>query len=279
MSEEGKAPINGQGEGAPAGQGEGAAGEGEGGEKQTPAFAGFETSEELVTAHEKLVADSEGLQGQVTELESLKGRQGNELGQLRQTMANLEGQIETFKTAQTPGASDTLVEIERQYNADEITMGEFLAKRDTVMQSGFEKTLDEKFTSFQDSADRRTYEEKFIGDNPGYLEAFKAGKLTDDINQGMSGEHAFSRFEGRQAQTKIAELEAKLKTETKEAEAGGIQKGVQLEQGKLPSGKVLSDAGSGSFSSQGERVVPLSRAEQRQKGVEVINRMRTSHGG
>ncbi|KKM74078.1 hypothetical protein LCGC14_1403970, partial [marine sediment metagenome] len=98
------------------------------------------------------------------------------------TMANLEGQIETFKTAQTPGASDTLAEIERQYNADEITMGEFLAKRDTVMQSGFEKTLDEKFTSFQDSADRRTYEEKFIGDNPGYLEAFKAGKLTDDIN-------------------------------------------------------------------------------------------------
>ncbi len=271
MSDDTNAPIiDGQGQAAPE--------DGQGGEETTPAYAGFETSEELVAAHEKLVADSEGLQGQVIELESLKGRQGSEIGQLRQTAANLEGQIETFKTAQTPGASDTLVEIERQYNADEITMGEFLAKRDAVMQSGFEKTLDEKFTSFQDSADRRTYEEKFIGDNPGYLEAFKAGKLTDDINQGMSGEHAFSRFEGRQAQAKITELETELQTKIKEAEDAGIQKGVQLEQGKLPSGKVLSDAGSGSFKSQNETVVPLSRAAQRTKGVEVVNRMRSSGG-
>ncbi len=276
MSEEGKAPISGQGEGAPAGQGEGAAGEGEGGEKQTPAYAGFETSEELIAAHEELTATHEGLQGQITELESLKGRQGTELGTLRQTTANLEGQIEALKTAQAPAASDTLTEIERQYNADEITMGDFLAKRDAIQQSNFEKTLDEKFTSFQDSADRRTYEEKFVADNPGYLEAYNAGHLNEDINRGMSCERAFDRFEGKQKDAKIAELELKLKTETKEAEAGGIQKGVQLEQGKLPSGKVLKDAGSGSFNAQGERVIPLSRPEQRQKGVEIINKMRTA---
>ncbi len=260
------------GEGAPAGDG------GQGGEA-APAYAGFGTPEELVTAHTELVATHEGLQGQVTELESLKGRQGTELGTLRQTTANLEGQIEALKTAQAPAASDTLATIQNQYDNDEITLADFIAKRDVVMQGSFEKALDEKFTSFQDSADRRTYEEKFITDNPGYLEAFNAGHLTTDINRGMSGEHAFSRFGAKQAQTKITELEAELQTKITEAEAAGIQKGAQLEQGKLPSGKVLSGAGSGSFNSQGERVVPLSRAAQRQKGVELINKLRSSSGG
>ncbi len=273
MSDEGKAPIgDGQGEpgeGTPAGDG------GQGGEG-TPAYAGFGTPEELVTAHTELVATHEGLQGQVTELESLKGRQGTELGTLRQTTANLEGQIEALKTAQIPAASDTLATIQTQYENDEITLGDLLVKRDAVMQGNFEKTLDEKFNSFQDSADRRTYEEKFIGDNPGYLEAYNAGHLTEDINRGMSGEHAFSRFGANQAQIKITELEAELQTKIKEAGDAGIQKGAQLEKGKLPSGKVLSGAGSGSFNAQGERVVPLSRAEQRQKGLELINKMRTS---
>ena len=79
----GAAPGDGQGD---------AGGEGDGGEGgETGQFGGFDTLDELL-------ADHSTIQGQVTSLETLKGRQGTELGDLRKTVAQQNGELNVYRT-------------------------------------------------------------------------------------------------------------------------------------------------------------------------------------
>ena len=76
MPEENIIPTETPGEGAGQGEGAGNIETGEAAQGEAPAYAGFETPEALIEAYQKP-------SGQVQELESLKGRLANDLGEAR----------------------------------------------------------------------------------------------------------------------------------------------------------------------------------------------------
>jgi len=268
----GGAPADG-GQGGAEGEGAGE-GTGEGTGSETPTtYGGFETPEALAAEYEKV-------SGQVKELESLKGRQGTELGELRTTLARLEGELEAYKSGAGgkggESAAVDLAELERQYDNGEITLAQFLTKRDAERDKIYDQRLKDGLTEFQREQDDKAYAAEFIRDNPGYVEAYNAGRLADDIAKGLSPQHAWDRYQLRASKEELESLKEQSRKAIEEAEKKGAQKGARLEKGSEAAAKVLGE-GQGSFAEGGGKT-PRTHSEQVAAGVELIQRMRSGGG-
>lgn len=258
--------------GAPEGTG------GQGGEGEGTLYAGYDTPEALAEAHTSLTSEKAALEQQVQNLESLKGRHGNEIGQLRSQIANLTGQIEGMKSAapQAP-AGPTIEDIAAQVEDGEVSYGEGLKMAmqtaTQATQAQMQQMLQDEVGKLQAQNDRQAYVTQFVKDNPGYEEAYNTGKLDPWIQQGLSGEVAWDKFQIQAKDQELADLKAQSEAATKAAEESGINKGVQLEKGKSAAGKVLTGKGS-KFAQKGSNYDLSDPNQRRQAGLDRLAQLR-----
>lgn len=249
---------------APAGQDEAAA-----------SFAGFKTPEELATAYQSAQSEREILQQQISNLESLKGRQGNELGQLRQKVAELTGHIDGLKSSlPAQQKAPTMQEIAAKAQAGEIGMDEALLMASKVSEQNFKQLLQKEIGSLKEQTAKEKYVARFMSENPGYKEAFEGGKLQSWLDQGMTGEEAWDKYQLQATKAENESLKKQAQEAAKKAEQSGMDKGIQLEKSKSAAGRVLSGKG-GKFA-QVTSNYDLKNPNQRLKaGVDVLNKMRS----
>lgn len=265
-------------EGTPAGTaqvdgGQGAGGEGAG--QQEPNYAGFKSVEELTSAYEKTRKD-------VEELSSLKGRFGNELGQLRAEKARLEGMVQGIQASRVPsGPVVTVADLDARLAANEITLPDYLRQRDALRERELEQKVEQKLKQeiggFQSEVEKQKYIDRFVSENPGYIDAFNKGDLSPWLDRGMSGEDAWTQYRLKQVETERDTLRKQIEEQTNKARQEGIQAGTKIEAGKQAAGKVLGGgAGGGASFGQGNPNPPLrSHSERVQAGVALLNRMQS----
>lgn len=230
-------------------------------------LGGYESVEALVSAHQTS-------KQQVTDLESLKGRQGNEIGDLRRDLSEAQGYIKGLETKSSQVL--TRADIERKLDAEEITEEEAADLRDKALISKVMGKTQKLLSEQKAQSDHDKYVDKYLKEHPEYEKVYHARLLDDDIKDGYTAEHAYDRYVSRENARLLKEKESELKTKTTKAEADGVQKGVKVEQQKKEAGKVLG-GDTTSFSSENTQK-PLSRGEQRERARELVDRMRSKPG-
>lgn len=261
---------------------------GTGGEGGTSTdYAGFETPDALVEDYQARVSQLESLQGQITDLERIKGTQGNELGTLRNQVAQLTGQIEGMRTAApAEPQGPTLDDIARQLEDGDLTEGEAIRKAaqvasqqtKTELGQQFKKDMATEIGNLKAELNRDKYVSNFLKQNPGYEEAYNSGKLNPWLSQGISGEEAWLHYQVQAKDTELAALKKQAEGAAAEAEKGGIDKGIQIQKGKTAAGKVLTGKG-GQFAQSGEvnldPSAPDFALKRRQAGIDKLNQLRS----
>lgn len=241
--------------------------DGQGPDESSNDFGGFNSVEDLVAAHGQTKT-------QVTELESLKGRQGSELGDLRRQLSESQGYAKGLESKVETKPTITRAEIAAQLNADEITEEEALDMRDELVRSEMRVETRKMIKEDRDEADQERYVRQYMKNNPGYEKAFNDGQLTGDIRDGFTAEHAYDRYKNRQMSEQLDERNKEAETKTKDAQKKGQEEGAKVERQKNKAGKVLSGGSSSTFRDTSQTQQPLSREKQREKAAELISRMR-----
>ena len=265
-------------------QGDGTGGDGNGGQETLPAgeekgqYGGFQTPEELIAAYTEAQSKVDNLSTRVSDLDSLRGRQGSELGELRSQVSNLTGLIQEYqqKISQPATPSVSMDQLNKQLDEGDISLSEYISKRDSLLKDENQNFFKTEFQRFREEMDKEKYADTFIAQNPGYLDAFNTGKLKPDMDMGYPAEHAWDRHNLRTAQQEITTLKAQVKTLSEQAKKAGQLEGKILEQGSRGTDKVL-DASRASFG-QGSGTTtprgPLTTNERISKAKEILKRIR-----
>ena len=242
--------------------GRGAVGEG-GVQPQPKTYAGFQTPEELEAEYTRVKKEAE-------ELTSLKGRFGNEVGQLRSEKARLEGILQGIQTARPSAPVVTLADLDAKLAANDITLPDYLRHRDALREREIEQKLEQKIGGYQSELQRQQYIDRFISENPGYTDAFSKGFLSEWMDRGYSGEEAWTQYKLKQTETERDTLKKQIEEQTNKARQEGIQAGAQIEAGKQAAGKVLGgDQGAGASFAQGKTTTPLRTHSERVQAAMV----------
>ena len=267
--------------GGEAGQSTGDAGQGGEG------FAGFDSPEALAEAYQGLVSEKTTLTDQIKNLETLRGQHGTEIGNLRQQLATLSGKLEAFNSMppQPSGPTENLDSIALKLSngdiseSEAIKMAAEISSKETETKLGrqLEERLSSEINKIKSETAREKYVSKFLGDNPGYKEAYDSGKLNPWLNNGISGEEAWLHYQLQATKTELDSLKAQSKKAAEEAEKKGLEKGVQIEKGKSAAGKVLSGKGTAFSQHQGNYDLSNS-AGRRQAGIDRLNQIRSGTG-
>lgn len=253
----------------------------EGGE-QTGQYGGFNTPEELAADYEAKTGELTRYQEQVRNLETLKGRHGNEIGTLRQQIAQLTGQIEGMRSATPPApAGPTIDDIASKLESgdiDEATaikMAHNLATQEAETRLGqkFQTMLQSELGKRDEQTAREKYVSQFLSENPGYKEAYENGKLDQWINQGMPGEVAWDKYQLQATKAELQTLKKQAEDAVKAAEAQGLNRGIQIEQGKSAAGKVLTGKG-GQFAQVSGKFDLNDPNQRRTAGIERLKQLR-----
>uniref|UniRef100_A0A6M3IFF8 Uncharacterized protein n=1 Tax=viral metagenome TaxID=1070528 RepID=A0A6M3IFF8_9ZZZZ len=241
------------------------------GEEQTPDYGGFSTLDELI-------ADYQSKKTEVDQLSSLKGRMGNELGEARsekqRLLSILEG-LQAEKKEMSHPANADLTKLFDQYQEGEITLDAYLAARDAAKEETLRKEVDERIKSVRSEWDKEKRVQTFIKENPGYVAAFDAGKLAEDIDAGLPGEWAWDRHQLRELRNEINAVKKEKDALVEQARKQGFELGVKVEKGKTGTAKVLGDKAGGTSFSQGKKPIAFATKEDRlAAAVSLINRMK-----
>ncbi|RJR42501.1 MAG: hypothetical protein C4576_16035 [Desulfobacteraceae bacterium] len=139
-----------------------------------------------------------------------------------------------------------------------------------------DRQLDQKVHHAVDAFQQETllnqYRDQFVKDNPGYEEAFNKGELQVFIDQGMTGEEAWSRYQLNHTK---AEVES-LRKQIEELQSKGPET-VQPSTGdsRLDRAVALArELQTRKQEQQRQAGAPMSRSEQIRRGVELVNRMK-----
>jgi hypothetical protein len=267
--------------------------EASGQKQQEPDYAGFKTPEELVSAYTEKSEKMESLQKQVSDLERIKGDNSGQISQLRHQIATLSGQIEGMKSIAPSHQQQgpTLEDITADLESGKINESEALRMAVKITEQNVKNALTQQYKSdfkneldaFKADLGRQQHIQKFISDNPGYVEAFEAGELdqwlvTDPVTgEKTGGENAWREYKLHTAQAKVKKLEEEAEKKKANAEKAGIDKGLELAQAKSSAAKVLDGKG-GQFS-QVSGNYDLTNARQRaQAGHAYLQKMRSGGG-
>ena len=220
-------------------------GQGEDAAEEAPNYGGFSTPEELAAAYQKTLADKENL-------ERLKGRMGNELGQIRSEHAKLTGMVEALRSVREESSRQgvSTESVYQQLEDGDINEAQALKMMEKALEDRYSreiKRVNDEFAKFRESYESEKYVKDFLSkpENAGYKDAFERGDLDRWLNQGVPGEVAWVHYKAEKAEAKAKELEAKIATAKTEAERTGLQRGAQLERGKTLAAKVLGEGPGG----------------------------------
>lgn len=229
------------------------------GKDEKPNYGDFNTLEELL-------ADHKAKKAEVDEFTPLKGRLGQELGQAKAEVQRLAAALEAVRASankppvekpdQSVELKAKITDLEKQYEDGTITMGQFIAARDDMirasMKSEMESLVQQKIEGFKGETAKERAVKDFLDKNPGYIEAYNAGHLMEDLNKGIPGEWAWDRHQLKQAKSEIDTLNKKIADAEKQARDQGFKLGVKAEKGKEAAGKVLGGKAGTSFSQKGK---------------------------
>lgn len=251
------------------------------GASEQTGYAGFNTPEELASAYQSAQAEKESLSKQVTDLERMKGRHGTEIGQLREQIANLNGQLQAMNEAKPQNQGPSLDSIARQLqdgeidDADAIRMASELTMQHATTQMG--QILKQELGKRDEAAAREKYVSQFMSDNPGYQEAYENGSLQPWLDKGLSGEEAWDKFQLEATRTELQTLKQQAAQAAEEAKKAGLDEGIEIEKAKSSAGKVLDGKG-GRFGQLSQKFDLSNQRERNQAGRELLRKMRTPGG-
>jgi hypothetical protein len=262
--------------------------------EETSAAPEFESPEALQEAYQTSKAELDAAKEQLANLESLKGRQGNELGKLRNEVQRLQGLYEgalqakeTFAERQTGQRDTSVSDIVRRLDEGEISSFEAERLLSQIAQGDQDpsKLKEEIAETIFGELDRRAYVEKFLSDNPDYERVYNEGHLDHYINDlQMSGEQAYDRYVREQTEKQNADLSSKLEALSKEVSALKTQttqrNDDRLRQGSGNAGSVLGSGSQTAGFQDGAVQQPVSTnpAERRARAIALLNKMRGGGG-
>ncbi len=229
-------------------------------ETQAPNFGGFETQEALIADHNRL-------KGEVDDLSGVKGRQGQEIGDLRQKLVAQEAFSEGLQTAQTnqpaqPAGTTpvTRSDINRQFGAGEITQDQANDMKETIVKEEMRSEFQEIIQESDTKRETQTYADRFIAAHEDYTELYNSGALQPYMNNGASAEEAYFQHTGNTKVDVLAEenktLKEQLAAKQTTERSDGVQEGVKIAQGSEAAGKVLGGSQGGeSYAQSGNQPI------------------------
>lgn len=230
-------------------------------------YAGFKSLDELVNDYKSKKTEAE-------QLSSLKGRMGNEVGELRAEKERLLNLLEKIQAAQPvkPTPDPSTEDLIRRHELGEMSTSQFIAEYSAMTERKLSDRFQTQLKEAETKAETAKRIEKFLTDNPGYREAFEAGHLKEDLEAGLTGEWAWDRHNLKKAKDEINSLKTQIADFTEKARKQGFELGVKVEQGKELAGKVLTEKGGVSFS-EGKASPPQDRLSA---AIDLIKRKRAS---
>lgn len=236
--------------------------------EDTPDYGGFESPEALV-------ADYIRVKGEADDLSGLKGRQGKEIGDLKSEVSRLGGTIEALKEVKKSDAPTYDVhDLERQYTDGDITLAQYTQRSNEAVRSQMKEDFKQELGTFKTELERQSYVDRFIVDNPGYVETFDAGKLSKWTDRGMSGENAWREYRLENSGSELETLRKENEELKKQVQSEGLQNADKIKQGKDAAGKVLgNDGDTTSFSRGDNKPVIRNHEEQVDAAYDLIQRM------
>jgi len=171
------------------------------------------------------------------ELEGTLGRQGSELSNLRkqvEAMNEDRAVVETETGQQMPDFAEMTALIETKVEEGELSVSEGMAQMAEITQQQTAAQMEEKFAAYDEKRSAEGQYEKFINDNPDFLEMEESGALEEVMRQNPMHDK-FSAF-----------YAVKAKAESDAAYERGKEEALKIAKGADGTRSVLSKPGSSS---------------------------------
>jgi len=248
----------------PNGNSEGNKNPGSEGQEATPNYGGFETPEELASAYEESSQKMDSLKTQIADLERIKGDNRGAISQLRNQVATLSGKLDGMQQSapqQPVNQGPTLDQITAALERGQIDDGRAISLAvqateqsvKTALTQSYKDDLKRELDAFRSDLDQQNSIREFVNKNPGYVEAYEAGKLdpwlTVDHMTGekSGGEEAWREYQLHTAQEELKALKEESKQNRDKAKKSGVDEGLELAKSKKGAARVLDGKG-GQFS-------------------------------
>jgi hypothetical protein len=207
---------------------------------------------------------------QLENAQGLIGRQGGELGELRQNFAALSSQLPQKKDEPEEDYDARISELIGQFDSGEVEGGEAMA---TIARFAMEKgvkTATSAIRSELEQANAQKTEQAFHEANPDFKELAQNGTLNAIMQQNPMHDQ-FSAYFAHKA----AAMQAKLDEAAALAKIEGQREGVQMAGQKQKAGAILGKQGAG-VRDKNQVVSYGSRDERKQGMLAALNAARAS---
>lgn len=221
------------------------------------------------------------------EMESFKGRIGNENRQLSQNLARMEGMLQAMQQRPQAPAQQLpdLNVLAQKVDTGEITLAEFTRAREQVIQAKMEQRFNDRLQEvvggFKSELEQQKYVDDFLKkpENSGYIEAYTSGQLDAYMQRGLTGEGAWYAYRADMLARQNQELQEKTKTAAQQALEQGRQEGQRLQGAKIPAGSTLGGGpGAGLRAGQQLPAGPMTNTQRLELAKAAVARSRGQAG-
>lgn len=230
-----------------------------------------ETQEQPKDTGNKASEDMASLKEQLANAQNLIGRQGQELGELRQSYQALSDSQQ--QAAEASGDDDyeaKILDIREKVDNGEIDFGEaFALSTKLSVEMGARKASDTIKTELQRSESQKI-QEKFFKEHPDFVELRDSGALSDIMRENPMHDE-FSAYH----EAKRVEMVKKFEEAVANAKAEGEQAGAQMAEQKKKASGVLGKQGSGVRDTNQPKSFK-NAAERRQAMIDAVKGARSA---
>lgn len=225
----------------------------------------------------------EDLEKSYSELERMKGEQGNELGNLRKEKEVLLGQLEQMQAkakqdapADADKAADIqaqLADISKQVEEGELSIGEGMMRSAQIAAQMAQENTVKSVQQMQQQQTVDASKQTFADQNPDFFELQQSGGL-EEIKNSLPGFHDdVSAYYAKKAADSQSALESAVAAAKAEGIELGKAEGMKLATGDKNTQKVLQKPG-GSAENISRKKGSYTRSELQQSGLDALQRAR-----
>lgn len=180
------------------------------------------------------------LESRLKESQSMIGRQGSNIGTLKQELAALRAEIaEAKKTATGPSDEQALSEIYRQMDSGEVDIATGMQQALAINSKLTSRQVMEQVRKEQQRDKVSEVQQRFLKDNPDYPEVVESGALQPYLEADPLADE-YAAFIKYKSDMRVAELEKAAAAKI----AAAKEEGAKLARGAEAAGKVLGKQGS-----------------------------------